>query len=68
MKTTVDIDEKLLKEAKRISNIRTKKELINFCLKEFIRKKNIERIVKKLGNFPLDLTLKELEKMRKDEN
>lgn len=44
MFTNIDIDEKLLEEAFRLTDIKTKKELINLALKEFIethKRKNL---------------------------
>lgn len=37
MRTNIDIDDELIEEAFRLTNIRTKKELINLALREFIR-------------------------------
>ncbi len=37
MRTNVVIDDKLIQEALRLSNLRTKKELIHKALEEFIR-------------------------------
>jgi len=36
MKTLVDIDEKLLNEALKITSARTKKEVVNLSLRELI--------------------------------
>lgn len=44
MFTNIDIDEKLLEEAFRLTDIKTKKELINLALKEFVeahKRKNL---------------------------
>lgn len=67
MRTTVDINEELLIEAMRLAGARSKKEVIHLSLQELIRQKRIERLLKKLGKFPLDLTPQELEKLREDE-
>lgn len=67
MRTTIDIDKTLLSEAFKATHLRTKKDLINLSLKELVRLKHIENLKKRLGNYKLNLTLKELEKMRKDE-
>ncbi|BAQ67031.1 type II toxin-antitoxin system VapB family antitoxin [Geminocystis sp. NIES-3709] len=37
MRTNIDLDDSLLEEAFRLTNVRTKKELVNLALKEFIR-------------------------------
>jgi Arc/MetJ family transcription regulator len=65
MKILVDIDEELLKEALRLSRAKTKKELVNFSLKELIRHEHIERLKSKMGSFKFNLNLRKLERMRK---
>jgi Arc/MetJ family transcription regulator len=37
MRTNIDLDDSLLEEAFRVTNVRTKKELVNLALKELIR-------------------------------
>lgn len=66
-KTTVVIDDKLLEAAIRVIGAKTKKEAIEEGLKELVHRKNIEALRKELGTFELDLTLTELEKLRKEE-
>lgn len=46
MRTTINIDKGLLEEALKFSNIRTKKELINLSLKEFIRSRHLRKLKK----------------------
>lgn len=67
MKTTVDIKDQLIMEAMRLAGAKSKKEVIHLSLQELIRQKRIERLVTKLGNFPLDLTPEQLENSREDE-
>jgi len=67
MRSTIDIDEKLLKEAQRITGARTKKELINLSLRELIRKRRREHLISLFGSSVLDISLEDVEKMRKDE-
>jgi len=67
MRATIDINEELIEEAKKLTMVKTKKELINLSLKELIRKKRIEHLIGLYGTAPVDLTLKDLEKFRKDE-
>ena len=45
MRTTVDIDKEVLEEALKISKIRTKKELINISLKEYIRRMRLKNLI-----------------------
>lgn len=67
MRTTVDIDERLLAEVMRLLNVRTKKEAIRRSLENLIQTKRRELLRKKLGQTDLALTLEELEKLREDE-
>jgi Arc/MetJ family transcription regulator len=63
-KTTVVIDEKLLEEAVRAARVRTKREAIEAGLRELVRGSAREALRKELGTFELDLTLKELKRLR----
>jgi len=49
MRTIIDIDKGLLEEALKLSNILTKKELINLSLKEFIRRRQLIKLKRRLG-------------------
>jgi len=66
MRTTIDIDKELLEEALKISKVRTKKDLINLSLKEYIRRMRLKSLKKKLGNYDLKIDLNDLEKGRED--
>ncbi len=63
-KTTVVIDETLIKNALRVTNLKTKKEVIERGLKELLRMKNRELLRRELGTFDIDLSLKDLKKKR----
>ncbi len=67
MRSTIDIDDKLLEEAKKLTSIKTKKELLNLSLRELIRKKRIEHLLSLYGSSPIDLTLEDVEEFREDE-
>lgn len=66
MRSTIDIDDRLIEEAKKLTAIKTKKELINLSLKELIRKKRIEHLISLFGTSPIDITLNDVEKFRED--
>ncbi len=66
MRTTIEIDDKLLKEALALTKAKTKKELIQRSLEALIRQQRIERLLGKLGRFPLHLTSRRLAKLRAD--
>jgi len=63
-KTTVVIDEKLMQEALRATNLKTKKEVIEKGLRELLRRRNREILRQELGTFDIDLSLEELKKRR----
>jgi hypothetical protein len=66
-KTTVVIDDKLLKTAIEVTRAKSKKEVITKGLEELIHKKNIEALRKELGTYDLDLTREELNNSREME-
>ncbi|OGP88179.1 MAG: hypothetical protein A2156_03730 [Deltaproteobacteria bacterium RBG_16_48_10] len=66
-KTTVFVDDALINRALRITNLKTKREVIEAGLRELLRKKNQELLRRELGSFDLDLTLRELKKRRAED-
>jgi len=67
MRTTIDINNNLLEEAFRLSDVSTKKALVELSLKTFIRQKKKENLSSMIGNFELELEQDGLEKMRENE-
>ena len=67
MRSTIDIDEMLLKEAERLTQAKTKKELINLSLRELIRKRRREHLASLFGSMAVDIGQEDVEKMRADE-
>jgi Arc/MetJ family transcription regulator len=63
-KTTVVIDDRLLKDAIDAIGARSKKEAIEAGLRALVRQRHREALRKELGTFDLDLTLDELERLR----
>jgi Arc/MetJ family transcription regulator len=63
-KTTVVIDDHLLKDAIAAIGARSKKEAIEAGLRALVRQRYREALRKELGTFDLDLTLGELERLR----
>lgn len=63
-KTTVMINEQLLKAAMEATGARSKKEAIEAGLQSLVRQYNREALRKELGTFDIDLTLKELDQLR----
>ncbi|MDM8546832.1 type II toxin-antitoxin system VapB family antitoxin [Candidatus Venteria ishoeyi] len=54
MATNLAIDEKLLEEALLISGLKTKKDTVNFALKEFINRRKQQEIIELFGKLDPD--------------
>jgi len=67
MRSTIDINEKLLREAQKITGVKTKKELVNLSLGELIKKKRKEHLISLFGSSVLDIGLEDVERLRKNE-
>lgn len=66
-KTTVLIDEKLLRDAMESIGAKTKKQTIEAGLRQLIRRREREALRKELGTYELDLDLETLERLRNAE-
>jgi Arc/MetJ family transcription regulator len=67
MRMTVTLDEKILEEARMISGKKTKREVIEEALREFVRRKRREEALKHAGKIDMDIDLEDLMKMREQE-
>ena len=65
MKTSVEIDEAYLDNAKRILKTRTIRETIESSLREVIRHRALELSAKALGTIDLKLTPETVQKQRR---
>lgn len=63
-KTTVEIDDELLKDAMEACGAKSKRAAIEKGLQVLIRDYNREELRKELGTFDIELTLDELEILR----
>ncbi len=64
MRTTLDLPEKLLSDAMKITHTRTKTRVIVLALEELIRKSKITDLKKYRGKFDLEVDLDELRDRR----
>jgi len=64
MRTTVDLNDKLLKEAMKVSHTKTKRETLERGLELLIRGAHLERLRSKRGSEAITWTIPELEKWR----
>jgi Arc/MetJ family transcription regulator len=67
MRTTLDIDRRLLDEAVQLLCVPTMREAIETALRESIQTRRRAQLVSALGTFDLCLTAEELEQQREDE-
>jgi len=67
MRTTLDLDEELLKEVMALLGVRTKREAVSRSLEALIQQRRRERLRDKLGKLDLDLSVEDLEEIREDE-
>ena len=65
MRTTLDLPEKLLSDAMKITNTGTKTGVIVLALKELIRKSKITDLKKYKGKFDLEIDLDEIRDRRR---
>lgn len=49
MKTNIDLDERLVDQAQRITGLKTKKELVNHALSELVRRNDQKAILRLRG-------------------
>jgi Arc/MetJ family transcription regulator len=67
MRTTLDIDAQLIEKVVKTTGASSKKKAIEIAMKEFLRAKRRKELSDLIGNYEeFDVTLKDLEKMRKD--
>ena len=67
MRTTIDIDKRLLQEAMKLANVKTQRKAVSLALQELIRIKRLERLASRAGTFDIALSRNELNRMRRDE-
>jgi Arc/MetJ family transcription regulator len=67
MKTTIDIPEKLLREAIRHTGAKTKRDAVVTAMEEFNRRRRLEQLAENLhGSCPNFMTQDDLRGMRED--
>lgn len=67
MRTTIELDEKLLQEAMTATGRKKKRQIIELALQEVVRQQRLERLRRRLGKTPLALTVEDLRRMRADD-
>jgi Arc/MetJ family transcription regulator len=67
MRTTISIDDKLVEEAQKLSAVKTKKDLIDLSLREFIQRRRLEHLAGLYGSGLVNLTVEDVEDFRRDD-
>jgi hypothetical protein len=62
MRTTLDIPENLLSEAMKVTQARTKTEVIKFALENIIRKNKLQKLKSYRGELEIEINLDVLRK------
>ena len=60
MRTNIDIDDKLMREAMKISKVKSKKELVNHALEELIRLDKRKKMLSLFGRVKWEGNLNEM--------
>lgn len=63
-RTNIELDERLVKEGMRLFKKKTKKELVNFALREIIRREKAKGILALEGKVKWEGDLREMRKNR----
>ncbi|OGW18494.1 MAG: transcriptional regulator of the Arc/MetJ class [Nitrospinae bacterium RIFCSPLOWO2_12_FULL_45_22] len=64
LRTNIEIDEKLIDEAMKLTHMSTKKELVNYALKELVRKIKRKKVLELEGKVEWTGDLAEMRKSR----
>ena len=64
IRTNVELDEKLVKLGLDITNLKTKKELLNYALSELVGKKRRKKIIRFMGTSCWNGNLEETRRSR----
>lgn len=64
MRTTIEIDDALMKEARRVTSIKKKRELVETALQQLIRRQKLAWLADNLHKLPTRLTHRDLRTMR----
>lgn len=64
LRTNIEIDEKLVNEAMKLTHIKTKKDLVNYALDELVRKIKRKKLLELEGKVQWTGSLAEMRKSR----
>ena len=64
LRTNIELDEKLVNEAMKLTRRRTKKDVVNYALEELVRKRKRKKLLDLEGRVKWDGKLGEMRKSR----
>jgi len=64
LRTNIEIDEKLVAEGLKLTRLKTKKDLVNYALKELVHKKKRKKLLEMEGKVEWTGNLSEMRKTR----
>lgn len=63
-RTVIDIEDKFLKKAQKLTGINKKVEIVNYAIKKLVEQKEIEKILNLKGKVKWEGNLEEMRKAR----
>jgi Arc/MetJ family transcription regulator len=63
MRTTLELDEKLIEELLKVTGAKSKKEAITKAVEDYLRRQCVEEIKKMRGKLQFDMTWEEMEEI-----
>jgi len=66
MKTLIDIQDDLMNELLKETEVKTKKEAVITAIKTYLNLKKRQRLASLIGNYEFGYTVQDLERMRAD--
>jgi len=63
-RTNIELDEKLVEQGKKATGLKTSKAVVDFALKQLVRRSNQRRILELFGSVSWDGKLTEMRSMR----
>ena len=63
-RTNIDLNDKILKEAGRLTHLKTKKEIVNFAMEELVKRLRRKKILELEGKVKWEGDLAEMRKSR----
>jgi Arc/MetJ family transcription regulator len=67
MRSTIELRDDLVRDAMRLTGLKTKREVVTLALSELVRRRRLDDLRALLGHADFDLTQQDLERMRAED-